>query len=156
MRLYHHEDFSFPFSVKMNPFWDMSVALSVYGLFLKIAVFSRKFSRPIPPEKPQSSRSAPPLLYPSKKLIAFLIICCAATYWKKWIHENTDNGIDLLANAISSIGRNKKWKKHPSNEGEKTEVQPNDRHKKTRLVIGLFCVFQPWVGGSDWRRLLYT
>ncbi|AIL18736.1 hypothetical protein DR76_4926 (plasmid) [Escherichia coli ATCC 25922] len=58
----------------------MSVALSVYGLFLKIAVFSRKFSRPIPPEKPQISRSAPPLLYPSKKLIAFLIICCAATY----------------------------------------------------------------------------
>jgi len=50
----------------------------------------------------------------------------------------------------------KKWKKNPSNEGEKTELQPNDRHKKTRLVIGLFCVFQSWVGGSDRRRLLYT
>ncbi|EEV5796516.1 hypothetical protein DT280_21165 [Escherichia coli] len=34
-----------------------------------------------------------------------------------------------MANAISSIGCNKKRKKNPSNEGEKTEVQPNDRHK---------------------------
>ncbi|EDT8484783.1 hypothetical protein S960_004236 [Salmonella enterica subsp. enterica] len=58
----------------------MPVALSVYGLFLKIAVFSRKFSRPIPSEKPQISRSAPPLLHPSKKLTAFLIILCDSTY----------------------------------------------------------------------------
>lgn len=156
MRLYHHEDFSFPFSVKMNPFWDMSVALSVYGLFLKIAVFSRKFSRPIPPEKPQISRSAPPLLYPSKKLIAFLIICCAATYWKKWIHENADNGIDLLANAISSIGRNKKWKKNPSNEGEKKEVQSTRGVKKPDWWGRVLIRFRFWVGGSDRRKSLYT
>lgn len=38
---------------------------------------------------------------------------------------------------------------------EKTEEQSNDRHKKTRLVIGLFRVFQSWVGGSDWRKILY-
>lgn len=104
----------------------------------------------------QISRSTPPLLHPSTKNDVFLITLYAATYWKNGIHDNAGNGIVLLANAISSIGRNKKWKKNPSNEGEKTEVQLNNRHKKTRLVIGLFCVFQPWVGGSDRRRLLYT
>jgi hypothetical protein len=41
---------------------------------------SRKFSRSVLPEKYQISRSAQPLLYPSKKLTVFLIILCDATY----------------------------------------------------------------------------
>lgn len=104
----------------------------------------------------QISRSAPPLLHTSTRNDVFLITLYAATYWKNGIHDNAGNGIVLLAYAISSIGRNKKWKKNPSNEGEKTEVQLNNRHKKTRLLIGLFCAFQPWVGGSGWRRTLFN
>ncbi|EOV3585743.1 hypothetical protein ACOQGH_004594 [Escherichia coli] len=40
-----------------------------------------------------------------------------------------------MASATGSIDRNKKTEREcPSNEGEKTEVQPNDRRKKARLV----------------------
>ena len=104
----------------------------------------------------QISRSTPPLLHPSKKTDGFLIVLCAATYWKKGIHYNAGNGLSCWPTRPAASDTTKNWKINPSNEGEKTEVRPDDRYKKTRRVIGLFCVFQPWVGGSDWRRLLYT
>ncbi|EFG5507261.1 hypothetical protein BKZ52_004631 [Escherichia coli] len=58
-------------------------------------------------------------------------------------HKNTGIELQLLDGFRKHNDRNKKTEKEsPSNESEKTELQPNDRHKKTRLVIGLFCVFQ--------------
>ena len=104
----------------------------------------------------QISRSTPPLLHPSKKTDGFLIVLCAATYWKNGIHYNAGNGLSCWPTRPAASDTTKNWKINPSNEGEKTEVRPDDRYKKTRRVIGLFCVFQPWVGGSDWRRTLFN
>ncbi|WP_247999680.1 hypothetical protein [Escherichia marmotae] len=50
---------------------------------------------------------------------------------KKWIHENAGNGIDLLVNATGSIGRNKKLKEAPSNEGKKRKYSRTTGTKKT-------------------------
>ena len=78
----------------------------------------------------QISRSAPPLLHTSTRNDVFLITLYAATYWKNGIHDNAGNGIVLLANAISGIGCNKKWKKNPSNEGEKRKYNWTTGTKK--------------------------
>ena len=148
-----------------NFFWWSEFLLSdapllqviIAGTSKKTGAKIKKLSH-LPASISQISRSTPPLLHPSTKNDVFLITLYAATYWKNGIHDNAGNGIVLLANAISGIGCNKKWKKNPSNEGEKTEVQPNDRHKKNPTGNRAFLCFPAlsWWLWLEWNCLQPT
>lgn len=82
-------------------------------------------------------------------------IAVALIYWKYWVMEM------LVAASICWLTRPavleaiKKLKEKSSNKREKTEVRPNDRHKKP-TGSRAFLFFWPWVGGSDRKNLLYT
>lgn len=84
------------------------------------------------PEKPQNSRSAPPLLHPSTKNDVFLITLYAQLTEKtKFMKMPASASSSWPAQPAASTATKKLKEKAPSNEGEKTEVQPNDGRKKT-------------------------
>lgn len=99
-----------------------------------------KISCVIPPTKPQISRSAPPLLHPSKKLTAFLNIFCAATNWKKRIHENAGDELQTMAIFLNANDRNSKFERDSRLSGWRVRGTGERQAQKSPTgEVGLFC-----------------
>ncbi|MDK3585433.1 hypothetical protein L6Y87_24215 [Escherichia coli] len=114
----------------------------IAGTSKKTGAKIKKLSH-LPASISQISRSTPPLLHPSTKNDVFLITCMLQLTEKMGFMIMPVTASFCWPTRSAVLAATKNERKIPQMKGKKRKYSQTTGTKKTRRVIGLFCVFQP-------------